>query len=101
MEPARIYRLNRDRPATTPAAPTTNASLSPQKPKLLDQVRQAIRARYYSIKTEEAYVGWIKRFIFFHPPRAVLAGFCSISRVQHTAQAERSTYTDLISNPIK
>ena len=35
-------------------------------PMLLDQVRQAIRKRHYSHKTEEAYVGWIKRFIHFH-----------------------------------
>jgi len=33
---------------------------------LLDQVRQAIRTRQYSYQTEKAYVGWIKRFIFFH-----------------------------------
>ena len=39
------------------------------KPKLLDQVRQAIRTRHYSYKTEKAYVGWIKRFIFFHNKR--------------------------------
>jgi integron integrase len=39
------------------------------KPKLLDQVRQAIRTRQYSYKTEKAYVGWIKRFIFFHNKR--------------------------------
>jgi hypothetical protein len=39
------------------------------KPKLLDQVRQAIRARHYSPKTEESYVHWIKRFIFFHSKR--------------------------------
>lgn len=30
---------------------------SPPKPKLRDQVRQAIRARHYSLRTEEAYVG--------------------------------------------
>jgi len=36
-----------------------------QKPKLLDLVREAIRTRHYSHKTEEAYVGWIKRFILF------------------------------------
>ena len=35
---------------------------STPKPKLLDQVHQAIRTRHYSVKTEEAYVGWIKRF---------------------------------------
>jgi hypothetical protein len=39
------------------------------KPKLLDQVRQAIRTRHYSYMTEKAYVSWIKRFIFFHDKR--------------------------------
>ena len=40
-----------------------------QKPKLLDQVRDAIRTRHYSYRTEEAYVGWIRRFILFHGKR--------------------------------
>ena len=35
-------------------------------PKLLDEVRQLIRLRHYSYKTEKTYVHWIKRFIFFH-----------------------------------
>lgn len=39
------------------------------KLKLLDQVRQAIRTRHYSPKTEKAYVHWIRRFIFFHNKR--------------------------------
>ena len=39
------------------------------KPKLLDQVREAIRARHYSLRTEEAYVAWIRRFILFHHQR--------------------------------
>lgn len=39
------------------------------KPKLLDCVRGELRARHYSRRTEEAYVGWIKRFIFFHNKR--------------------------------
>jgi integron integrase len=39
------------------------------KPKLLDQVRHAIRTRHYSYRTEKAYVHWIKRFIFFHDKR--------------------------------
>jgi len=34
--------------------------------KLLDQVRDLIRLRQYSIRTEQAYVSWIKRFILFH-----------------------------------
>jgi integron integrase len=40
-----------------------------QKPKLLDQVRYAIRTKHYSIRTEEAYVQWIRRFILFHNKR--------------------------------
>lgn len=36
------------------------------KPKLLDQVRQVIRVKHYSIRTEESYINWLKRFIFFH-----------------------------------
>ena len=42
---------------------------TPAKPRLLDQVRQAIRTRHYSPRTEQTYVGWIKRFIFFHNRR--------------------------------
>jgi len=37
----------------------------PPKPRLLDRVRQALRARHMSRRTEEAYVAWIRRFIFF------------------------------------
>jgi integron integrase len=39
------------------------------QPRLLDQVRDAIRVRHYSIRTEQAYVGWTKRFILFHGKR--------------------------------
>ncbi|XTI72398.1 integron integrase [Acidithiobacillus sp. AC3] len=35
-------------------------------PKLLDQVRARIRALHYSIRTEEAYTDWARRFILFH-----------------------------------
>lgn len=35
-------------------------------PKLLDRCRRAIRLRHYSRRTEEAYIGWIRRFIGFH-----------------------------------
>lgn len=40
-----------------------------QPPKLLEQVRNVIRARHYSIRTEEAYTDWIKRFILFNGKR--------------------------------
>jgi integrase len=43
--------------------------LQTPKPRLLDQVRQAIRTRHYSYRTEKAYVHRIKRFIFFHNKR--------------------------------
>jgi hypothetical protein len=39
------------------------------EPKLLDIVKNMIRTKHYSIRTEEAYVGWIKRFILFHGKR--------------------------------
>src|SRR5216110_1043626 len=39
------------------------------KPKLLDQVRDVIRRKHYSIRTEQAYIDWIRRFILFHGKR--------------------------------
>lgn len=37
--------------------------------KLLDQVRDVIRKRHYSIRTEQAYIDWIRRFILFNKKR--------------------------------
>jgi len=39
------------------------------KPRLLDQVQRALRVRHYSLRTEESYTHWIKRFILFHKKR--------------------------------
>ena len=39
------------------------ARLPAGRPRLLDQVRDALRVRHYSKRTERAYVGWIRRFI--------------------------------------
>jgi len=36
-------------------------------------MRDAIRVKHYSIRTEEAYVSWIKRSIFFHDTRHPLS----------------------------
>ncbi len=47
----------------------TSATGNGPKPRLLDQVRETIRVKHYSPKTEDAYIGWIKRFIFFHGTR--------------------------------
>src|SRR5439155_20569939 len=57
----------------SPAAPLlreTGAAQSP-KPKLLDRVRHAIRARHYSRRTEKAHVHLIKLYIFLLPPRRI------------------------------
>jgi integron integrase len=35
-------------------------------PKLLDQVRDKLRVKHYAIRTEQSYVDWIKRYIYFH-----------------------------------
>ncbi|SBV37689.1 Integrase/recombinase [uncultured Stenotrophomonas sp.] len=40
-----------------------------QPPRLLDQVREQIRLRHYSVRTEQAYVGWIRRFILANGKR--------------------------------
>lgn len=39
---------------------------TPPKRKFLDQVRDACRVRHYSIRTEDAYTDWAKRYILFH-----------------------------------
>lgn len=44
-------------------------SPSQRQPGLLAQVRDAMRTKHYSIRTEEAYVYWIRRFILFHGKR--------------------------------
>src|SRR5262245_22737793 len=66
MESAKVYPLNRNRFERSAAV---SPPASPPKSKLLDQVRQAIRTRHYSYRTEKAYVHWIKRFIYFHNKR--------------------------------
>ena len=38
-------------------------------PRLLDRVRAELRTRHCSLRTEKAYVGWIRRFILFHRKR--------------------------------
>lgn len=40
-----------------------------QPPRFLDTVRSFLRARHYSLRTETAYVAWIRRFIVFHGKR--------------------------------
>jgi integron integrase len=48
---------------------TDSTPSAAQPPKLLDQVRDRIRVKHYSIRTETQYVQWIRRFILFHGKR--------------------------------
>jgi site-specific recombinase XerD len=50
---------------TRPTSPTDND----RPPKLLDQMKEALRTRHYSPRTESTYCQWVKRFIFFHNVR--------------------------------
>lgn len=43
--------------------------MSANPPRLLDRVRAALRRKHYSLRTEEAYVAWITRYILFHNKR--------------------------------
>ena len=53
-------------PALCEAPP---AYAGPARPRFLDSVRQELRSRHFSPRTEEAYVGWIRRFILHHGKR--------------------------------
>ena len=66
-------------------------------PRLLDRVRAGLRARHYSVRTERAYVGWIRRYVLFHGKRhpdtlgeaeiaAYLSSLASESRVSASTQ---------------
>ncbi len=52
-------------PANTRSLETTSQT-HPRPPKLLDQLRESLRARHYSRRTEKTYSQWTKRFIYFH-----------------------------------
>ncbi len=49
--------------------PLLAAGAQKRPPKLLEQVRQTMRRKHYSLRTEATYIDWIKRYIFFHNKR--------------------------------
>lgn len=52
---------------SAPATITSRPEPTPHsRPRLLEQVSRAVRARQYSQRTESAYVGWVRRFVLFH-----------------------------------
>ncbi len=63
--PSLLYRAPRAAVLAVREIGPTSAA----KPRLLDRVRDAIRARHYSRRTEKAYIAWIRRYIFFHGKR--------------------------------
>ncbi len=48
---------------------TSSSCSAARQHRLLERVRAAIRTKHYSLRTEKAYVHWIKRFIIFHKKR--------------------------------
>ncbi len=38
-------------------------------PRLMDQVRDVLRVHHYSLRTEQSYLQWVRRFILFHGKR--------------------------------
>ncbi|ODU11030.1 MAG: integrase [Rubrivivax sp. SCN 71-131] len=61
----------------SPLRRSDSEAAAPAAPRLLDRVREEIRVRHYSIRTEAAYVDWIRRFVRFHGrrhPREMGAG---------------------------
>ena len=44
----------------------TNTHIKAKQPSLLDQVKRATRLKHYSIRTEQAYTDWVKRYVIFH-----------------------------------
>lgn len=82
------------------SSPDLHSSLEPdpRPPRLLERVRAEIRARHYSLRTEETYVDWIRHFIRFHHrrhPRELgaeeVAGFLShLAADRHVAAATQN-----------
>jgi hypothetical protein len=68
----------------------------PQEPRLMDEVRRRIRLKHYSLRTEQAYTGWIRRFIFAngkrHPRKGTLTPFFYAQVRQGRAQRARRAW---------
>ena len=47
----------------------SDIAADPRPPRLMDQLHNALRVRHYSPRTEQAYVSWVRKFLFFHSLR--------------------------------
>lgn len=62
-----------------------------QQPRLLEQVRIRLRTLHYSLRTEQAYTHWIKRFIYFHDKRHPAGmGAAEVERFLSSLAVERN-----------
>lgn len=62
-----MFPLSTSGSVAAPVSPLANKAAPP--PKLLDRVRWHLRVKHYSLRTEELYLQWIRRFILFHEKR--------------------------------
>ncbi|MFM8330595.1 MAG: phage integrase N-terminal SAM-like domain-containing protein [Candidatus Methylumidiphilus sp.] len=53
----------------SPTVPPISPTPEPRHPGLFETVRERLRVKHYSLRTEEAYLGWIRRFVGFHGRR--------------------------------
>src|SRR5580765_4086995 len=60
------WSQERSRKVSDPPREVLEAVIPNPKGKLLDQVREVMRLRHYSIRTEQSYCDWIRRYIKFH-----------------------------------
>lgn len=82
-------------PAPLPANP---ASPGGSEPRLLDRLRQRIRFRHYSLRTERTYADWVRRYILFHGRRHprelgaehVVAFLSSLASDRHVAASTQN-----------
>lgn len=65
MQEVRSVATNSNRTSKRPSGTLE----TDRKPKLMDSLREALRSRHYSRRTEQTYCHWVKRFIFFHKVR--------------------------------
>ena len=61
-----LTQINHDQAIVNAAAGAIELQAVPQQSRFIPRLREAMRARRYSLKTEKAYVHWVRRYIFFH-----------------------------------
>ena len=79
-----------------------SAESAARKPKLLQQVRTACRARQFSERTAEAYTGWIRRYVLYpdkRHPRDLDASAIAAFLTHQADDRDVSVSTPLVRHP--